>query len=163
MASLLDRSSSSLLDRFVAEVAVDLMLVMLETDESSSALAPPPILRSPELDKFNLLTLGDVFFVLSSRFNRNCSNLVNVRLLNAAFLTNMPPFGLQFSKYVTPLTEPSFLPRPMELPVRRTPTQSSPSAKDTGPRKAMIPCNFVAGEDALGEVGEGDDGDLCSM
>jgi len=41
--------------------------------------------------------------------------------------------------------------------VRRTPTQSSPSAKDTGPRKATIPWSEEE-EEEVGDAGEVEEG-----
>ena len=50
-----------------------------------------------------------------------------------------PPPPPPASKYLTPLTVPSFLPLPTDEPVSRTPIQSSPGANCTGPRCATMP------------------------
>ena len=79
--------------------------------------------------------------VANSRRNRNSSNLVNSRRLMADILTKIPHWVGQ-SKYFWPWTVPSFRPSPTDDPVNRTPTQSSPSANLTGPKKATTPSSW---------------------
>ena len=126
---------SSSLDLELALVADDLML---ETEESSSS--PPPPLE--EVVRPNLLVLGEDDTMgrpLDSLFRRSSSNFDSLRLCTLEARTNTPPSGGQLSKYFFPLTVPSFLPFPSDTPVRRTPTQSSPSANSTGPTYATRP------------------------
>ena len=69
----------------------------------------------------------------SSRLSLISSSLVKGRFCRVFSLTKTPHCGGQ-SKYCFPCTVPSFLPRPTETPVNRTPTQSVPASKSTGPK-----------------------------